>query len=122
MNKCIFCELKNKGVFTNELCYVIYDKYAVSQGHMLVIPKRHTYDYFDLTSNEKNDIWNMVDIVKTFLDKEYKPDGYNIGINNGKAAGQTIPHVHIHIIPRYNNDIKDPTGGVRGVIPDKMKY
>lgn len=121
MNNCVFCNMY-KVILKNKSCYAIYDKYPVSEGHMLVIPYKHTYDYFSLNQEEKKDIIDMIDIVKEHLDLNYNPDAYNIGINNGTEAGQTIPHVHVHIIPRYKGDIKDPTGGVRGVIPDKMKY
>ena len=79
-------------------------------------------NYFDCTKEEKKDIWNLVEQVKTELDQQFNPDGYNIGINCGAAAGQTISHLHIHIIPRYNGDVADPSGGVRGVIPKKQKY
>jgi len=89
---------------------------------MLVIPFRHVPDYFSLTEEEKNAIWELVEEVKNFLDRRFKPDGYNIGINIGKAAGQTIMHVHVHVIPRYWGDCEDPRGGVRGVIPEKQKY
>ena len=105
-----------------DYCYSKKDSYAVSKGHTLVIPYSHSSDYFDCTKEEKKDIWNLVEQVKTELDQQFNPDGYNIGINCGAAAGQTISHLHIHIIPRYNGDVADPSGGVRGVIPKKQKY
>jgi diadenosine tetraphosphate (Ap4A) HIT family hydrolase len=122
MNECIFCKFSASPVLETELSYAIYDNFPVSEGHLLIIPKRHESDYFQLTSNEKTDLWHLTDLAKEMLDKEFKPDGYNIGININPAAGQTICHVHIHIIPRYKGDVSDPAGGVRGVIPAKQKY
>lgn len=89
---------------------------------MLIIPKRHVADYFELNEAEKNDIWQLVEQAKIFLEENFKPDGFNIGFNSGTAAGQTVFHVHIHIIPRFTGDVEDPTGGVRNVIPGKGKY
>lgn len=122
---CPFCNIKNykdEIVCETELSISILDRYPVSVGHTLVIPKRHVKNYFDLTQDEVVDLWSMVNNVKESLDYMYKPDGYNIGINVGEVAGQTIPHCHIHVIPRYNGDVEDPQGGIRGCIPDKMKY
>jgi len=103
-------------------CFAFRDKYPVSKGHSLVIPKRIVSNYFDLTFKEQSACWFLVNLVKAELQKEFSPDGFNIGINSGEAAGQTIPHAHIHIIPRYKGDIKNPRGGVRGVIPGKKEY
>lgn len=89
---------------------------------MLIIPHRHFADYFDATEEEKNAIWGLVDETKVFLDERLSPQGYNIGINVGEPAGQTVMHLHIHLIPRYVGDMSDPKGGVRGVIPEKQKY
>ena len=100
----------------------MYDKYPVSSGHMLIIPKRHVANFFDTTLEEKLAIFEIIDQCKRKLDEERSPDGYNIGINCGKAAGQTIFHVHVHLIPRYEGDLDNPQGGVRGVIPDKRVY
>ncbi len=118
---CIFCTMK-KFVIENDLAYAIFDKYPVNQGHLLIIPKRHTANYFDLTEEERLAIDDLLFQSKQFLDETYQPDGYNIGINCGQTAGQTIFHVHVHLIPRYKGDMNDPRGGVRGVIPDKQKY
>ena len=122
---CPFCNIKNykdKIVCETKLSISILDRYPVSAGHTLVIPKRHVKSYFDLTQDEVVDPWSMVNDVKESLNYMYEPDGYNIGINIGEVAGQTIPHSHIHVIPRYNGDVEDPQGGIRGCIPDKMKY
>ena len=99
-----------------------WDKFPVSDGHALIIPFRHFSNYFDATQHEKNAIWSLVEDVKHEIRQEHSPDGYNIGVNIGRAAGQTIPHLHVHIIPRYEGDMDDPKGGIRGVIPKKQKY
>jgi diadenosine tetraphosphate (Ap4A) HIT family hydrolase len=119
--KCPFCVSPEK-ILSNELAYARYDKYPVNEGHLLIIPYRHISSYFDVTPEEKTAIFDLLEEAKVLLDKERKPDGYNIGINVGETAGQTVWHVHIHLIPRYKDDMDDPTGGVRGVIPEKQKY
>ena len=118
---CIFCG-KVTRVIENKLAFAHYDSYPVSPGHCLIIPHRHVAEYFQATDEEKTAIWALVDEMKLIIDREYKPDGYNIGVNIGKAGGQSIPHIHIHMIPRYQGDMEDPRGGVRGVIPHKQKY
>lgn len=119
--ECIFCKMKDY-ILENELAYTIYDKYPVGKGHMLFIPKRHVKNFFDITKEEREAIFELIDEGKRLLDEKYSPDSYNVGINCGEYAGQTVMHVHVHLIPRYIGDMKDPRGGVRGVIPDKMKY
>jgi len=94
----------------------------VSEGHTLIIPYRHVGNYFESSDEEKIEIIEMINNVKLMLDDKYSPDGYNIGINSGKAAGQTVMHLHVHVIPRYAGDVDDPRGGIRGVIPSKKKY
>jgi diadenosine tetraphosphate (Ap4A) HIT family hydrolase len=91
-------------------------------GHTLVVPKRHTGSFFDLSTQERDDLLVMLDRTKKILDDELQPQGYNIGINDGAVAGQTVPHVHVHLIPRFAGDLPDPRGGVRWVIPNKAKY
>ena len=118
---CIFCGDPSM-VIENDLAFAHYDSYPVSPGHCLIIPRRHVAEYFEATTEEKAAIWALVDEMKTILDEEHKPDGYNVGVNIGKAAGQSVPHIHIHMIPRYKGDMEDPRGGVRGVIPHKQKY
>lgn len=122
MNDCPFCYPDREVLLSNERSICFYDKFPVSNGHLLIVPKRHVPDYFDLSEAEKNDIWQLVEQAKSFLEEKHKPDGFNIGFNSGTAAGQTVFHVHIHIIPRYSGDVEDPTGGVRNVIPGKGKY
>ena len=123
LKKCPFCNPSEEEIILkNDLCYARYDKYPVNKGHLLIIPFRHFENYFDATREEKVAFIELIDKAKDFLDKKFHPDGYNIGINIGKSAGQTIMHLHIHLIPRYKEDMENPEGGVRGVIPEKQKY
>lgn len=115
---CPFC-LLNEFAIENEVAFAIFDKYPVNKGHLLIIPKRHVEQYFDLTLEERQAIDDLLFKGKKLMDQQYQPDGYNVGINCGEAAGQTIFHVHVHLIPRYKGDIDEPRGGVRGVIPEK---
>jgi diadenosine tetraphosphate (Ap4A) HIT family hydrolase len=103
-------------------CFAFRDKFPVSKGHTLVVPKRKVSNYFELSFKEQSACWFLVNLVKAELQKTYNPDGFNVGININEDAGQTVPHAHIHIIPRYNGDVENPRGGVRGVIPEKMSY
>jgi len=122
--KCPFCYpdpdritlLEENGVFA------IYDKFPVNPGHALVIPRRHCENYFVLTREEQTAFIAALNLVKEIIQKKYSPDGFNIGINIGRDAGQTVGHVHIHLIPRYRGDVSEPEGGVRGVIPEKRVY
>ena len=124
MNDCPFCNIKdNVNVIYQDSSWIaVYDNYPVSKGHILLIPKRHVKTYFELNYVELASVGVNIGIIKRLLDKKFKPTGYNIGINCGESAGQTVPHCHIHIIPRYDGDVEDPRGGVRGCIPEKMKY
>jgi len=120
---CIFCNIEIERIITeNELAFAIYDSFPVSKGHMLLIPKKHINNYFEADEHTKLQLWKLVDECKKMADKKFAPQGYNIGINCGEAAGQTVMHLHIHLIPRYTGDIENPRGGVRGVIPDKRIY
>ena len=106
----------------NEFGFVIRDGFPVSPGHTLIIPHRHIGSFFELTSEERDGLMALLEPGKAQIDQEMNPAAYNIGINDGAAAGQTIPHLHIHLIPRYDGDMADPRGGVRYVIPEKAKY
>ena len=118
---CPFCS--RAGVlFENDLAYVREDAFPVSEGHMLIISKRHAADWFSLFEEEQEAMISLLQQVKEYLDRRYHPDGYNIGLNCGAAAGQTVFHVHMHVIPRYRGDTPHPEGGVRGVIPAKQWY
>ncbi|MDR9437094.1 MAG: HIT family protein [Thiohalophilus sp.] len=121
-NPCLFCKDPRGVSLENELAYSARDTYAVSPGHTLVIPRRHVASFFDLTPEEINACMALITEERRLLDEEFSPDGYNIGVNIGPAAGQSIFHVHIHVIPRYNGDVENPQGGVRHVIPKKGHY
>ena len=123
MKSCPFCNLPESRIIdASTLAMVVRDAFPVSPGHTLVIPKRHVGSFFDLTELERQDLLSLLDKAKLVIDQEFKPVGYNIGINDGPAAGQTVPHLHIHLIPRYKGDLPDPRGGVRWVIPDQADY
>jgi len=118
---CLFCS--PRGVMRkNELAYATRDSYPVSPGHSLVMPFRHCASFFDLTPEEVVACMELVMQEQKVLDKEFSPDGYNVGVNVNPAAGQSIFHVHIHLIPRYTGDSVRPQGGVRQVIPQKAAY
>ena len=121
MKDCPFCEL-NSIEHSTEFFNIIYDKYPVSKGHILVVSKRHVASYFDLSNDEKHELVEIIDTLQRYLSDTYSPDGFNVGFNDGKCAGQTVQHFHLHIIPRYEGDMENPQGGVRGVIPNKQKY
>jgi diadenosine tetraphosphate (Ap4A) HIT family hydrolase len=125
MKKCVFCDIKNKNnyIIENSGAFAVKDSYPVTKGHTLVISRRHEANFFDLPPGEQADLLKLAARIKERLQlSDATIDGFNIGINIGKSAGQTVPHVHIHIIPRRPGDCKDPTGGVRGVIPEKQAY
>jgi len=121
---CPFCnpDSERELVVESATAYAIYDKFPVNDGHALIIPKRHCGDYFDLSFKEQAACLFVLNRVKEVVLVKFKPDGFSIGINVGEKAGQTVNHVHIHLIPRYNGDVEQPRGGVRGVIPNKQKY
>jgi diadenosine tetraphosphate (Ap4A) HIT family hydrolase len=121
--KCVFCHPEDSDmILRGEKSYVRYDKYPVSPGHLLIIPFRHVSSVFELREDEVADMLVLINKAKEYIKSEFHPDGYNIGVNVGDAAGQTVMHVHIHLIPRYLGDMENPQGGVRGVIPKKQKY
>ena len=121
---CPFCQLNPKVELLSETATAVafFDGYPVSQGHTLIVPKRHVANYFDLTNHEQRALWLLVNRCKKILENRFHPDGFNVGINVNEAAGQSVFHVHIHLIPRYKGDVENPKGGVRGVIPGKQKY
>ena len=123
-NICPFCKVESeREIITSSLLSIaFFDGFPVSPGHALIIPKRHVASFFDLTKDEQQDMLKLVDSVKSIIDEKYHPDGYNVGVNIGEAAGQSIFHVHMHLIPRYKGDVSNPRGGVRGVIPSKQNY
>ena len=124
---CPFCEIAldashERLLHQNPFGFVIRDGFPVTEGHSLIIPRRHIASFFDLTEEERPALFALLDLAKAELDELYGPDGFNIGINDGPAAGQTVPHLHIHLIPRYAGEGGDPRGGVRWVVPGKADY
>ena len=100
----------------NDYAFAVYDKYPVSEGHTLVVPKKEIADFFELEAEEYHACFDLVKQVRKILIDVYQPHGFNVGINNSPVAGQTVPHAHIHIIPRYEGDVKNPRGGIRNII------
>jgi len=120
---CQFCWLPAERILdANAQATAVADAFPVSSGHTLVIPRRHVTSFFELSDDEVTAIYELLRRIKGFLDENLKPGGYNIGINVGGIAGQTVAHVHIHLIPRYPGDVADPVGGVRNVLPGKGRY
>jgi len=122
---CPFCTLPAAAmVQENALAFWVYDIAPSAPGHSLIIPKRHVASFFDLSADERDAMLALVDEAKRAVAKAYRPDGYNIGLNDGEAAGQTVPHVHLHLhlIPRHAGDVPDPRGGIRWVLPDSADY
>ena len=120
---CLFCAIPREQILIDgPIAVAARDSYPVSKGHTLIIPRRHVASFFETTEEERRAMLTLLDEVKAMLDRERKPDGYNIGINNGAAAGQTVMHLHMHLIPRYKGDRTDPRGGVRWIFPEKAAY
>lgn len=120
-NPCLFCA--PRGVIRqNHLAYAVRDSYPVSLGHTLVIPLRHCPDFFEMTPDEMAACMGLLVAERRALDHEFRPDGYNVGVNVGSAGGQSVLHVHVHLIPRYAGDHPSPRGGVRQIIPWKAEY
>ena len=120
---CPFCELEaSRIILSNAYALALYDGFPVSPGHTLIIPKRHIASFFEATREEQAALLDVVNEMQQVLTAERHPEGFNIGINVGEAAGQTVMHLHIHLIPRYAGDQPDPRGGVRWIFPDKADY
>lgn len=123
MNDCLFCQEPQKEIVAeNALALAFFDKFPVNQGHTLIIPKRHVASFFEVTTEELQAINELIFKVKDILDQRFKPEGYNIGVNVGAAAGQTIFHLHCHVIPRYLGDVEDPRGGIRKIKKSVVPY
>jgi diadenosine tetraphosphate (Ap4A) HIT family hydrolase len=122
-SRCLFCSVPPEEILIDgPIAMARIDNHPVSPGHTLIIPKRHVASFFETTEEERAAMLKLLDEAKAVLDQKHKPDGYNIGINGGEAAGQTVMHLHIHLIPRYKGDKADPRGGVRWVLPEKAAY
>jgi len=121
-NVCPFCNIGSRAIDSNGKAFAIKDRYPVSLGHTLIIPKRHCSDLFQLSEEEILDCLRLLKRQREKLSQTIHPDGFNVGINLGEAAGQSIFHAHIHLIPRFKGDHSNPKGGVRHVIPEKGSY
>jgi diadenosine tetraphosphate (Ap4A) HIT family hydrolase len=122
---CIFCQILTGDVAAHRsggAAASFPDAFPVSPGHTLVVPTRHVSDFFDLDADEQRAVWQQVAEVRQRLAEEFAPAGFNVGLNAGSAAGQTVPHAHVHVIPRYDGDVPDPRGGVRWVIPGRAAW
>jgi diadenosine tetraphosphate (Ap4A) HIT family hydrolase len=123
-DSCPLCRRILAGSFAceNPLAVAFADSYPVSPGHTLIVSRRHVADFFSLTEQEQTALWSLLPCVQASLERAHRPPAYNIGVNVGEAAGQTVAHVHVHVIPRYQGDMPDPRGGVRWVLPAKADY
>ena len=123
VHECPFCSPPADRVFLEaDSVIALWDGYPISPGHALVVPRRHVAGWFEASRDEQIAIVDALESVKAAIVEAYAPDGYNIWLNSGRAAGQTVFHLHVHVIPRYNDDVEDPRGGVRWVIPDRAAY
>lgn len=123
MGDCPFCVASpERMLVAGRLAMSISDAYPVSPGHTLIIPKRHVASFFEATDEERSELLALLDSSRLALIRRYRPSGFNVGINDGSAAGQTVMHLHIHLIPRYLGDKPDPRGGVRWIFPEKADY
>lgn len=122
-DSCPFCRPQPDNLlFEDEHGRAIPDAFPVSKGHTLVVPRFHVSSFHDLKSETQAGLWRLVAEVRNRLAEKLQPDGFNIGLNDGEAAGQTVTHTHIHVIPRWKGDVADPRGGVRWVVPEKARY
>jgi diadenosine tetraphosphate (Ap4A) HIT family hydrolase len=126
MKNCLFCDWKNKDrhhlVTQSENFYARYDNFPVSPGHCEIVPKKHTDSFFKLNSSQLAEFYLLLKKTQKIIAKKFHPTGYNLGINEGEAAGRTIHHLHFHLIPRYRGDVKNPRGGIRNIMPGKGNY
>jgi diadenosine tetraphosphate (Ap4A) HIT family hydrolase len=120
---CPFCgPEKSRVIMANDYAIALHDRFPITPGHSLIVPKRHISSFFEATREEQKALFDLLAEMRQFLLAERSPDGFNIGINDGAAAGQTVMHLHIHLIPRYLGDMPEPRGGVRWIFPEKAPY
>jgi diadenosine tetraphosphate (Ap4A) HIT family hydrolase len=120
---CPFCNLvQDRIVAANDHAVAFFDGFPISPGHVLIVPRRHVASFFDVSEEERRDLFALLTTMREKLVQEKKADGFNVGINDGEAAGQTVLHLHIHLIPRFSGDMPDPRGGVRWIFPQKAVY
>jgi diadenosine tetraphosphate (Ap4A) HIT family hydrolase len=123
MSCCPFCSLDPEHkCMENEHSFAFPDAYPLADGHTLVVPRKHVSSIYELSADEQSAVWDLVAEVRQRLLTGLKPDGFNIGVNDGEAAGQTVEHAHVHVIPRRKGDVPDPRGGVRWIIDEKANY
>ncbi len=126
MKECYLCrvqkEKNEKFILESNTFFCLYDNFPVTKGHCLIVPKKHIESFFDLNDDQLKNFYQIIKQVKEIIQKQFHPDAFNVGINDGKAAGRTINHLHIHLIPRYENDVENPRGGIRNIIPGKGDY
>lgn len=124
--KCFFCDIQKKKdkklIAENKYFFSRYDDFPLNNGHCEIIVKSHIPSFFDLTEEEFSYFFKLLNKTKLIIDRKFRPDGYNIGVNEGKAAGRTQDHLHVHLIPRYFGDVKNPQGGIRNIIPKRADY
>ena len=113
---------EERKIYSGVYFFMIYDGYPVSPGHILIISNDEKLDYFSLNQEEQKELTSLIEVAKEIIEKKYTPNGYNIGMNCGEAAGQTVMHFHCHVIPRYIGDMENPRGGIRHCIKDKGYY
>lgn len=120
---CPFCGVDASGIIWSSTSTIsLWDAFPVSPGHALIVPRRHVVSWAELTAEEKADLSRGIDALRNLIDQRYRPDGYNVGFNDGVAAGQTVMHFHLHVIPRYQGDVSDPRGGIRWVLGERAAY
>ena len=123
MDDCPFCHPGADRVFHEGLHVLgLWDGFPLSPGHALVVPRRHVADWTETSPDERRELLEAIDVVRSTILDNHRPDGFNVGMNLGEAAGQTVPHLHLHVIPRYRGDVADPRGGVRWVLPERAAY
>ena len=124
VSKCVFCDLLGIGALVRRGDHfgAFFDSYPLSPGHLLIVPLRHLESFFDFNKAEAAELYSFVAGCKGVLDRQFEPSGYNLGVNDGRAAGQTVMHTHLHLIPRYPGDVHDHRGGVRAIFPDSARY
>jgi diadenosine tetraphosphate (Ap4A) HIT family hydrolase len=122
-SECPFCTWPpDRVLLASEGAIVVPDNYPAAEGHCLVLPRVHVESLWDLSPEEQLEVWELVAEARALLAERHAPDGFTVGVNDGLAAGQTIPHAHVHLIPRHLGDVSDPTGGLRGILPHKARY
>lgn len=123
MSRCPFCRIDPARIIhETERTLALWDGFPLSPGHALIVPRRHVPSWADASPDERRELTDTIAVVQALIDARHGPAGYNVGFNDGPAAGQTVPHLHIHVIPRYPGDVPDPRGGLRWVLPHKARY